>query len=178
MLWVSEHGRIFKGEANRVLDNGNLELNAKDFSAFLSLLEDQDDDSPDYEPVFSYIRPRGHECLKVQNFVGVVRTENGTQVEILPKLAKRTDKNAARQLLVKMLMHLEDSPFREGTAANLEAHKMPLFELLMRYFLDHVATIVRKGIARTYVAHQDPSRQSGFYAWQAAVKGAHPSKLG
>jgi 5-methylcytosine-specific restriction enzyme subunit McrC len=155
MLWVSEHGRIFKGEANRTLENGNLELNKKDFVAFLSLLEDQDDEAADYEPIFSYIKPRGVDCLKVQNYVGVVRTESGTQVEILPKLAKKTTPKSARKLLVKMLMHLEDSPFREGTAANLEAHKMPLFELLMRYFLDHVATIARKGIARTYVAHQD-----------------------
>ena len=155
MLWVSEHGRIFKGRVNQTLENGDLELNAKDFAAFLSLLEDQDDDAPDYEPVFNYVRPRGRECLKVQNFVGVVRTHSGTQVEILPKLSKRTNADAARKLLVKMLVHLENSPFREGSAASLEAHKMPLFEMLLRHFLDHVVTIARKGIAQTYVSHQD-----------------------
>jgi 5-methylcytosine-specific restriction enzyme subunit McrC len=54
-----------------------------------------------------------------------------------------------------MLVELEDSPFREGTVADLETHRMPLFELLMRYFLNQVTEIVRKGIARTYVSHQD-----------------------
>ena len=58
-------------------------------------------------------------------------------------------------MLVRMLVELVDSPFFEGTAADLEAHKMPLFELLMRCFLDQVATIVRKGIARTYISHED-----------------------
>jgi len=155
MLWVSEHGCIFKGDNNLVMPDGDVQLKSSDFTALLSLLEDHDGTTPDYESVFTYMRPHGRECLKVQNFVGVIRTENCTQIEILPKLAKHADVDAARALLVKMLMHLEDSPFREGTVASLEAHRMPLFELLMRYFLDHVVEIVRKGIARTYVAHKD-----------------------
>ena len=62
---------------------------------------------------------------------------------------------SARELLVKMLVELRDSPFKEGTVADLRAHYMPLFEILMRQFLDHVGDIVRKGIARTYVSRRD-----------------------
>ncbi len=62
---------------------------------------------------------------------------------------------AARELLVKMLIELHDSPFKEGTAADIRAHDMPLFEILMRQFLNHVGDIVRKGIARTYVRRRD-----------------------
>ena len=54
-----------------------------------------------------------------------------------------------------MLIELSDSPFRIGTLADLHAHDMPLFEILMRQFLEHVGDIVRKGIARTYVSQQD-----------------------
>ena len=54
-----------------------------------------------------------------------------------------------------MLIELAESPFKEGTVADLRAHEMPLFEILMRQFLEHVGDIVRKGIARTYVDLQD-----------------------
>ena len=155
MLWVAEHGRIYRGIGNRCLDNGDLELGAEDFDACLSLLDANDQGEADLEPVMAYSRPYGREQLKVANHVGVIRTERGTQIEILPKISKRSDVTAARQLLLKMLMALEDSPFRLGTSADLAAHRIPLFEILMGLFLQQVAAIVRKGIARDYTEHED-----------------------
>ena len=89
------------------------------------------------------------------NYVDVIRAFSGTQIEVLPKLSKKTTANVARKLLLKMLIELEDAPFRVGTAADLEAHNMPLFEILFRYFLEHVTQIVHKGIARAYVPQQE-----------------------
>jgi len=128
-----------------------------DFNALMTLLDDSDEELPDYEPVFKYSQPRNEPRLTVQNYVGIIRTHRGTQIEILPKISKREKGHSktARDLLIKMLLELEDSPFREGTAADLEAYEMPLFELLMRHFINHVVNIVRKGIARTYVPRQD-----------------------
>lgn len=155
VLWVAEHGRIFRGVRNRCLENGDLELTAEDFEACLSLLDSPESIEADLEPVMSYFRPYGRAQLKVANHVGVIRTETGTQIEILPKISKRTDVTAARRLLLKMLMALEDSPFRLGTSADLAAHRMPLFEILMGLFLQQVVTIVRKGIARDYTEYED-----------------------
>lgn len=154
-LWVSEHGLIKRGLTNRVLDDGNLQLADDDFSALISLLDEREAHGEGGKPIFAFCRVAGVDCLKVQNWVGVVSTTNGTQVEILPKLAKAFDLGASRDLLVKMLVELKDSPFQEGTIARLDAHKMPLFELLLRYFLDQVVSIVRKGLARTYVSRTD-----------------------
>lgn len=155
MLSVAEYGRIFRDEVDESLPDGNLRLTGKHFDALLKLLEVEDDEAPDYTPVFTYLRPKGREQLRVQNYVGVVRLTDGAQIEVLPKIAKRLDTGSARELLVKMLIELADSPFFEGTAADLEAHKMPIFELLLRCYLEQVTTIVRKGIARTYVPHQN-----------------------
>jgi 5-methylcytosine-specific restriction enzyme subunit McrC len=157
MLWVAEHGRIFKGAANRLMPNGDLELSVADFESLLTLLED-DDDSQDLEPVFKYAQPRGRPQLKVQNYVGLIRTGTGLQIEVLPKLARAIDPAQARELLIRMLIELEDSPFREANEADLRAHNMPLFEILIRYFLRRVTDIVRKGIARTYVEEQGSLR--------------------
>lgn len=155
MLSVAEYGRIFLADENESLPDGNLKLTRKHFSALLTLLESEDDEAPDYSPIFTYLRPKGREQLRVQNYVGVVRLTDGVQIEVLPKISKRLDAEAARELLVKMLVELADSPFFEGTSADLDVHNMPLFEVLLRCYLEQVTTIVRKGIARTYIPKQD-----------------------
>ena len=155
-LWVAEHGRIHKGSVgqnSRVLENGNLQLAEGDFESVLSLLEDSE--QTDLNPVLKYSRSNGRDVLTVQQYVGVIYTESGCQIEILPKISKETSSEKAREILVKMLVELRDSPFRRGVMSNLDVHKMPLFELLMRQFLDSVGDIVRKGIARAYVDRQD-----------------------
>jgi 5-methylcytosine-specific restriction enzyme subunit McrC len=155
VLSVAEYGRIFKSDADLSLDDGNLRLTAEHFGSLLTILDNEDEDAPDYSRVLTYLRPRGQEQLRVQNYVGVVRLDDGVQIEVLPKISKNLDRRSARRLLIKMLVELVDSPFFEGTAADLEAHDMPIFELILRCYLEQVTTIVRKGIARTYVTKQD-----------------------
>ena len=154
-LWVSEYGCIYSGPTNSILPDGNLQLDKSDFSALLSLLNEVDESAPEIQKFFSYSRPYGREQLKVQNYVGVIQTRNGTHIEILPKLARHSDISSARALLVRMLVELQDSPFRTGTISSLNAHKMPLFELLMSQFLGHVMDIIHKGLVRTYVECTD-----------------------
>lgn len=154
-LSVAEYGRVFLSDEDKASDDGNLDLTEPHFRSLMSLLEREDDEAPDYSPVFTYLRPQGKEQLRVQNYVGVVRLDDGVQIEVLPKISKRLKQGEARKLLIKMLVELVDSPFFEGTAADLDAHDMPLFELLLRCFLEQVTTIVKKGIARSYVAKQE-----------------------
>ena len=153
MLWVAEHGRIFRGATNEKLSNGDLQLSEKDFDSILTLLDDSS--QSELEPVFRYLRSYGHDLLTAQQYAGLIRTDTGCQIEILPKISRKADSASARELLVKMLIELTESPFKEGTLADLRAHEMPLFEILMRQFLQHVGDIVRKGIARTYVGLQE-----------------------
>ncbi|MEQ9565828.1 MAG: hypothetical protein RLN85_08460, partial [Pseudomonadales bacterium] len=89
MLFVSEYGRIFRSDVDESLPDGNLRLTKRHFDALLALLEVEDDEAPDYTPVFTYLRPRGQEQLRVQSYVGVVRLTDGVQIEVLPKISKR-----------------------------------------------------------------------------------------
>ena len=71
------------------LRGGDLQLCSADFSALMTLLDASEDESPDYGPVFKYSQPYNKPRLTVQNYVGVIRTQRKTQLEILPKIAKR-----------------------------------------------------------------------------------------
>ena len=153
-LWVSEHGWVLSGRENRCLDGGNLELKRDDFQSLESLLEDSLQDSERDALPLSYCLRHGCPAFKVQNQVGLIRTRTGQQIEILPKLSRLDSAEQSRQILIQMLMTLQDSPFSEAVAADLDVHRMPLFELLLRYYLDQVATLVRRGIARSYVRRE------------------------
>jgi 5-methylcytosine-specific restriction enzyme subunit McrC len=129
-------------------------LRGEDFHSLEALLEDarQDDDRP--ELPLQYCLRHGRPAFKVQNQVGLIRTVSGQQIEILPKLSRHGAAEHSRRLLVRMLIQLRDSPFTEAVAADLDIHRMPLFELLLRYFLDQVAVVVRRAIARSYVQRE------------------------
>ena len=149
-LWVSEHGWILRGTANRCLEGGNLELRADDFYSLEALLEESRTDEARGTLPLSFCLRHGRPAFKVQNQVGLIRTGSGQQVEILPKLSRQGSAERSRRILVRMLVELKDSPFTEAVAADLDVHRLPLFELLLRYFLDQVAVVVRRGIARSY----------------------------
>jgi 5-methylcytosine-specific restriction enzyme subunit McrC len=153
-LWVGEHGWILRGTISRCLEGGNLELRADDFHSLEELLEDSRTDEARQILPLNYCLRHGHPAFKVQNQVGLIRTGSGQQIEILPKTSRQGSVEQSRRILVRMLVELKDSPFIEAVAADLDAHRMPLFELLMRYFLDQVAVVVRRGIARSYVQRE------------------------
>ena len=152
-LWVAEYGKIYKSQVDQKAERGDLYLTEQNFNSVLSLLDENQE--RDLSPILKYSISNGQGVLSLQQYVGVICTESGCQIEILPKISKETNAEQAREMLIKMLVELRDSPFKEGVLSNLDAHKMPLFELLLRQFLSHVGDLVRKGIARTYVDQQE-----------------------
>ena len=149
MLWVAEFGAIKLGDTNRVLPGGDLELCKDEFDSLITLTRPLVESEVDQ--VLTLFRRNGKDYLKVRNYVGVIRTPSGLQIEILPKLSKAsTDIASTRALLIKMLRSLRNSPFKQIQTASLDVHEMPLFELLIRAFLDEVLLITKRGVARAY----------------------------
>ena len=92
--------------------------------------------------------------LQAQNYVGVIQTKDGTTIEILPKI-KNLDEQKSKEILIKMLKTLKNSPFKHFNSANLKAHKMPLLEIFISMFLEELAKLVQKGIKSDYVQKEE-----------------------
>lgn len=88
--------------------------------------------------------------ITAQNYVGTIVMNDGTVIEILPKVCSDHDLSRARQLLVDMLRTLEHSPFKTIQAAHLKADRVPLFEIFIRMFIDEVFVIAKKGLRSGY----------------------------
>lgn len=97
--------------------------------------------------------------VKFKNHVGVIRTPDGTQIEVLPKVGKaaKTDgeEDRNRQLLVEMLCCLQSFRHVNAGAAILDVKRMPLLEVFIAQFLGAVAHAVKRGLRSHYQLQQD-----------------------
>lgn len=97
--------------------------------------------------------------LKVQNFVGVITTPCGTQIEIVPKIdedIKRADKS--RETLIKMLKVVHNLPLLQTTKAELQLKNTPLLDILISWFLKEVDKILKKGLRQDYILTQNQAK--------------------
>lgn len=83
----------------------------------------------------------------------------GRGTEILPKIANLEDDEKglqeAKDILIKMLRTLKDSPFKHLDHAHLKSAKMPLLEVFISMFLSELTKLVQRGIKNDYIAKEE-----------------------
>ncbi|MEZ9141670.1 MULTISPECIES: McrC family protein [unclassified Shewanella] len=113
----------------------------------------------------SFIRLRmvdSTEVLQTQNYAGVILTPDGTQIEILPKIAKaaypqqnKLAHDESRESLLVMLACLGDFRHIKTEAANIKQQKMPLLEVFISQFLASVNHLIKRGLRSDYTQRED-----------------------
>ncbi len=100
---------------------------------------------------------RGHLAVQVTSFVGVIRSPDGFQIEVLPKVGKAIDggDTQARRLLIEMLRCLGGFRHVQTDSAKLVATRMPLLEVFIGEFLLAVEHIVKQGLRSDYAVRRD-----------------------
>lgn len=105
-------------------------------------------------PWLRLTKRNGRKAVQVVNYVGVVRSPQGFQIEVLPKVDTATEREA-RDLLIDMLRSLGAFRHLEAGSAKLLAARMPLLEVFIGEFLQSVGHVVKRGLRSDYRAHQD-----------------------
>lgn len=99
------------------------------------------------------------EVLQVQNYAGVLFTPDGTQIEVLPKVAKKNKSEGAatqsRASLLMMLKTLKSFRHLQTQNAHLAKNNMPLLEVFISQFLATVNTLIKRGLRSDYVRRED-----------------------
>lgn len=97
----------------------------------------------------------GQPAVRLLNYVGVVRSPDGFQLEILPKVGKVSEPaHKTRQLLIEMLRCLNGFRFIQTEQALLATANMPLLEVFISEFLSSVERLVKRGIHSEYVLEE------------------------
>ena len=102
-----------------------------------------------------HTRRNGIKAIQFTGYVGVLRSPDGFQIEVLPKTGKVSDIGKTRALLVQMLKCLPDFRHYKTSDAEIQIAKMPLLEVFVRHFLLSVEAVVLRGLRSDYVARQD-----------------------
>lgn len=119
-------------------------------------------------PWLRLVLQRGRRAVQVREYVGVIRVPGGFQIEVLPKIGKKTSGGAgcgdgdrgsgvlkARRHLIEMLGCLEGFRHIRLDWARVAASEMPLLEVFMGEFLAAVEGVVKRGVRSDYVSRQD-----------------------
>lgn len=99
-----------------------------------------------------------HKYIKAQNYVGLIQTHSGTTVEILPKISKGEDEIKEKEVLIKMLKTLRNSPFKAMNIVRLKRENLPLFEIFISMFLEELSILLKNGIRSDYIKKEENLR--------------------
>lgn len=106
---------------------------------------------------FTLSTQNGKLCLKARQYVGVIGTPFGTQIEILPKISQRTDVNTTRQWLTELLNthYLNHAKTQQNRAQQSKVEHQPVHVWLIQQFLSQCERVLASGVTSHYQSEQE-----------------------
>lgn len=99
------------------------------------------------------VRRGAGKVITAKNYVGMIAMDDGTVIEILPKICSVTDDEngeKAKKLLIKMLNTLRNSPFKNFQTTSIDTSKLNIFEIFIRMFNEEVFRLTKHGLRCNY----------------------------
>ncbi len=134
-----------------------LYLSKNHFDSLYDFISQNQDDSTEAEKPFSLYTKGSRRQIKVKNHVGVIETNDGLSLEILPKIHLDTknsneDLVETKRIFLKMLKHLKNSPFVNISNAHLDEKKdFPILEVFISSFIAETERLFNHGIKFDYI---------------------------
>ncbi len=90
--------------------------------------------------------------ITAKNYIGVLTFNDGTAIEILPKIVSTVPEHSqrAKKLVIDMLRSLTNVSYKSLQVTNVDIEKMPLLDIFIRMFLDEVFRLVKHGLRSSY----------------------------
>ena len=154
-IQIREYGTFIVGEKNGNVENGNITLTKRTFEQLENFILSNSSKDTDALELMGLSARRGvGKIITAKNYVGIITMNDGTTIEILPKVysAIEDDAGASRtkKLLIDMLKTLRDTPYKSLQTTNVDIEKMNIFEIFIRMFVDEVFFIVKRGLKCSY----------------------------
>ena len=76
-------------------------------------------------------RPRVGKIISAKNYVGLIMMNDGTEIEILPKIysEKTQDSETTKRIFLDMLKTVKDIPYKTFNVSSLNAEHINIFEI-------------------------------------------------
>ena len=124
---------------------------------FILSNRDEGSDTQPLELMSLSAKPGVGKVITAKNYVGVITTRDGTEIEILPKLTLAGDDSdeAIRKVFLTMLRTVQEAPFKTFRTAHLNTSRMRLLDLFVRMFLEEAHRLIQRGLKSDYTVRQD-----------------------
>ena len=116
------------------------------------VLSNSTDDTDALELMGISARKGVGKIITAKNYVGVITMDDGTTIEILPKIFSHETitEGKVKKLLIDMLKTLRNTPFKSLQSTNVNIDKLSIFEIFIRMFVVEVFYIVKRGLKCDY----------------------------
>ncbi len=146
---ITEYGSFVRDK--EVL--GSISLPPDTFDALENFVLSNNTDDADALEIMGISSRKGiGKIITAKNYVGVITMNDGTTIEILPKIFSNETitEGKVKKLLVDMLKTLRNAPFKSLPSTNVNIDKLNIFEIFIRMFVDEVFYIVKRGLKCDY----------------------------
>lgn len=146
---ITEYGSFVRGKEVP----GSTSLPPDTFDALENFVLSNSTDDTDALELMSISARKGvGKIITAKNYVGVITMDDGTTIEILPKIFSHEmiTEGKVKKLLVDMLKTLRNAPFKSLQSTNVNIDKLSIFEIFIRMFVDEVFYIVKRGLKCDY----------------------------
>lgn len=93
--------------------------------------------------------------ITAKNYVGVIALDDGSVIEILPKICGEDNELEVKKIFIRMLRALRNSPFKSMQATSINVDKLPIFEIFINMFVSECFAVVKKGLKSGYETVED-----------------------
>lgn len=150
-ITVREHARLTTSACYNTLDEAQISPSAFDWLCSLQ--------SQFGKQGARLVVVEDRRWLRLDNYVGVLSTPCGTQIEILPKHYDREDSlEKSRVLLCKLISSALHISHRETGPAAVSIFRYPLSEWVIRQFLNALNLLVKRGLRFEYQQIEEEQR--------------------
>lgn len=159
-LHIKEFGKIEEANKSCQLNNSYAEisLSKDDFESLTNFIEENSYNS-DFSKAFTIFSRSGKRYIQVKNFVGVIETNTGLVIEILPKVFNgktQSSKDESKLLLLKMLRVITNIPFINLDKADLQIQdNFPILEVFITSFIKETEFLLSKELNGEYNVTED-----------------------
>ncbi|HHZ03005.1 MAG TPA: McrC family protein [Tissierellia bacterium] len=99
--------------------------------------------------------------ITAKNYVGLITMDDGTVIEILPKIVGGDITEAeTKRIFLEMLKTLRDVPFKDFNVSHLHTERLNIYEIFIKMFLDEVTVLIKQGLKSAYTPIE---RNERFY---------------
>lgn len=113
--------------------------------------------------------------ITAKNYIGVITFDDGTAIEILPKIVSNMQKSnqKIKKLVTDMIKSLTNISYKSLQVTDVDIEKMPILDIFIRMFIVEAFCLAKHGLRSNYetiAENRSYFNGKNFVSWAAKIQ--------